>query len=387
MAEVGQSVCMICGVSLSESSPPYKPQEQDPPGWSPYKWRESHAVITGPTWSWEEKGPKSMTVPDELVSVFRARVYNRGQSVSPSGLPIGMQLENLPEQHENHDPADGKRWYLPIHSACETMAGRAMQAPQSRIRSIGDLWMTLDRRCVKTAWDETVLTPYLPKLPDSQRGEPIKLGLRRYYIPSNAIYAEWPESTDPAEQWWYCDLLNIPNLTSALMSNLERLEPPAAGSDQFTNRFKNLPREIEDAIAVHLSENGSSLECTHLIPQSFWKEAFLQIPFLWDVKMGFIEDKEEEAASGGFEWNWEKLTRQVLAEVPPAYAREEKEYWSDDDDEGGVEEDDWDEEEPTPWNYSQVGLVVPPGFINRRRIWQILVDMYPNDVGMVHSLD
>ncbi|KAH7111165.1 hypothetical protein B0J13DRAFT_591048 [Dactylonectria estremocensis] len=346
MAEARQSNCMICGVSLPESSPPCKPHGQDPPGWSLYKWRESHV----------EKGPKSMTVPDEDVSVFCSDVYNRGQSVSPSGVPIGMQIENLSEPHENYDPVDGKRWCLPIHSGCEIIARRTMQAPEGRIRSIGDLWMTLDRRCIKTAWDETVLTP-------------------------KAIYAERPEQTLTMLEW-YCDLLNIPNLTSALMSNLERLESPAAGSDQLTNLFNNLLRQKEDGIAFHLREGE---ECTYLIPQPFWKKVLLQISFLWDIKTNLIEEKEQKTESGGFEWNWEKLTRQVLAEVPPAYAREEKEYRSDDDEE--EEEIDWDSEEPAPWDYSQVGLVVPPGFTNRRRIWQILVEMYPNDVGMVHSSD
>ncbi|KAJ4197076.1 hypothetical protein NW767_009321 [Fusarium falciforme] len=33
------------------------------------------------------------------------------------------------------------------------------------------------------------------------------------------------------------------------------------------------------------------------------------------------------------------------------------------------------------WNHGEVGLDVPPGFTNRRRIWQLLEDMDPDEVG------
>lgn len=83
-----------------------------------------------------------------------------------------------------------------------------------------------------------------------------------------------------------------------------------------------------------------------------------------------MKAKEQEAVSGLFEWNWEKLVRQLLSEVPI--------FVSDNDEENELE---------NIWSYQTVGLTVPLGFTNRRRIWQVLVDMYPNDVGMVHFLD
>lgn len=39
---------------------------------------------------------------------------------------------------------------------------------------------------------------------------------------------------------------------------------------------------------------------------------------------------------------------------------------------------------PITWSYKKLGLDVPSGLNNRRRIWQIVEDMYPNDVGHVH---
>ena len=58
------------------------------------------------------------------------------------------------------------------------------------------------------------------------------------------------------------------------------------------------------------------MECTYLIPQCRWKQAFIQIPFLWDLEIEIIERKDQEATTGRFEWNWEKLARQMLAEFP-----------------------------------------------------------------------
>lgn len=41
----------------------------------------------------------------------------------------------------------------------------------------------------------------------------------------------------------------------------------------------------------------------------------------------------------------------------------------------------------TAWDYHQVGLVFHPGLKNRRRIWQILEEMFPDDVEVYHSKD
>jgi hypothetical protein len=40
----------------------------------------------------------------------------------------------------------------------------------------------------------------------------------------------------------------------------------------------------------------------------------------------------------------------------------------------------------TAWDYRQVGLVVPAGLKNRRRIWQALEEMFPDDMEVYHSL-
>lgn len=109
------------------------------------------------------------------------------------------------------------------------------------------------------------------------------------------------------------------------------------------------------------------LQCTYVISQSYWKQVFLSIPFLWDLDESLIKDKLSDPREG-YEWDWEKITRQLMSRVEL------------------VEEVPMQVGDPKPdgstvaWSYSKVGLDVPPGLTNRRRIWQLLEDMYPNDV-------
>ncbi|RSL52470.1 hypothetical protein CEP54_010892 [Fusarium duplospermum] len=369
MADIADPICTICAVRLYDWLPEYTPEEQDPLHWHPHSWRESVLALDGPTWSYDEPGPKSMAVPSDQVTIYAARATLRSREVSliPIGRSVSLQLENLPGQHESHDPVSGKRWYLGIHSACEKIARRVMQSPQAHIRTIGDLWMTLERRCVKSAWDATIFPPYLPKLPDSRPGEQIKLGLLRYYIPRCAIYTDEGCLDDPGEDWWDYDPLSIPRLTTVLLSNLEQLNPSTTSSGQIEHHIDSLPPEIKDRIITDLVHQNLSLNCEYSMPQYLWKQALLRVPFLWDIDGEVIEEKIQEAKQGGFEWNWEKITRQLLTEVTVV--------------------DEEDEDEPVTWNYARVGLIVPPGMCNRRRIWQILIEMYPNDVDMVHDMD
>ncbi|QPC79323.1 hypothetical protein HYE68_010075 [Fusarium pseudograminearum] len=378
MTQVAEGVCMICAVQLWEHSPSYTPTHPDkntPPDWNPFKWRQDHILISGPTWPGEGKGPESIIIPEESVAVQKARVYSRGQAtISSTGLKVNIQIENIPEQHPGYNPDDGPRWCLCLHAACKTMARKVMKTPASKVKTMADLWMTLDRRCVKASEDGTPVPFCLPHVPNNKPGEPIDLGVGRYYIPWQAICTKESLLDDWSQEWWNYNPLDIPHLTEALMSNLERVESSSI-YENFTASFNNLPPEIEDIITSFLTEGSTSLECTYLMPQSQWKEILCRVPFLWDLENDIIEAKEQESLSGSFEWNWEKLVRQLMSEVPI--------FVSNDDDDGDDDEDELE----NIWSYQTVGLTVPLGFTNRRRIWQVLVDMYPNDVGMVHFLD
>ncbi|CAM1500519.1 Fc.00g096810.m01.CDS01 [Cosmosporella sp. VM-42] len=368
-------MCTICAVRLYECSSRdilyhIVHGQEGPSQWYPDIWRESVALLSGPTWPLDEKGPQSMTVPNEKVtqyiaeaSWYPARVYIPG-----SNAPVVLQDQNLPEIGENHD-LDTKRWYLAVHSACEDIANRVMRTSRdASIRSMGDLWMTLERRCVsKKAWGEIFFFPYLPVIPDNQPGEPIKLGLGRYYIPTAAIPGDQMDYDDDVEEWWEDDPLHVPNLTTSLLSNLQQWNSKNSTNAPFSVNFENLPSEITDEIVAHLMDQAITLECNYLMPQSFWKQALLQIPFLWDIDTEIVREKSRQAELARTEWDWEKMTRQLMIPVTVADQRSIC--------------------NPVTWSYKQVGLIVPSGLNNRRRIWQILEDMYPNDVGVSNRID
>lgn len=95
-----------------------------------------------------------------------------------------MQMEYIFGQSSR---AYRPRVYLPVHAACYAMARKAMAAPGSSITSLGDLWITLERRCKEAISYEQTPEFCIPAIPNNRPGEPIELGLRRYYIPSQVM--------------------------------------------------------------------------------------------------------------------------------------------------------------------------------------------------------
>jgi hypothetical protein len=55
------------------------------------------------------------------------------------------------------------------------------------------------------------------------------------------------------------------------------------------------------------------------MPKSTWKQMFFQAPFLWDLDIKEIHDKTSVGDLSAQNWDWEKITRQVVAppEVTP----------------------------------------------------------------------
>lgn len=100
----------------------------------------------------------------------------------------------------------------------------------------------------------------------------------------------------------------------------------------------------------------------HILDASIYVETGLfQIPFLWDLDAQAVYDKTGKETAETERWNWEKVSRKVLspAQISPSNVLEDND---------------------ATWSHEKVGLRVPGGFTNRRRIWQILEDMHPNDV-------
>jgi hypothetical protein len=115
-----------------------------------------------------------MSIPDENVTVHEAHVTPCKYATISTGPKIIIQQQ---------PGAARPWWYLPVHAACYAMARKAMAAPGSKITSLGDLWMTLERRCQKTMFPGRPRWLCLPCVPNNRPGEPIELGFGRYYTP------------------------------------------------------------------------------------------------------------------------------------------------------------------------------------------------------------
>jgi hypothetical protein len=146
-------------------------------------------------------------------------------------------------------------------------------------------------------------------------------------------------------------------LTSRLLSCLERLDNGPVEIPK-----EALLEEIKHYTFSFFQDTEFFDKGDDKISQSIWKEIFFQIPFLWDLNAETIYKKTGSSTKDIVKWNWEKLTRQVMSSPHPP-PPDTSSYSSD-----GI------------WSYDDVGLDVPGGFTNRRRIWQILEDMRLNDV-------
>ncbi|EWY79632.1 hypothetical protein FOYG_17196 [Fusarium oxysporum NRRL 32931] len=129
---------------------------------------------------------------------------------------------------------------------------------------------------------------------------------------------------------------------------------------QFRNRLESLPKEMQDYIGTFLRIGSFSLECNYLMLQSMWKKLFFQVSYLRDLDTKVLQEKLLTQHSKAEDWDWEDLTRRVIS---PAQVPGPEPYKHND----------------AAWGHHKVGLSVPGGFANRRRIWQILEQMYPND--------
>ncbi|KAF5538996.1 hypothetical protein FPHYL_12372 [Fusarium phyllophilum] len=269
----------------------------------------------------------------------------------------------------NKESNDASEWegmmFVGLHAACKDLANRVMKTSyKASVRSVGDLWLTLERRCAKHMfWHPTLGVPnshFTPGVPENRPSLPFSVGLGRYFVPSRTIrYGNY------GDDWWDENPITIPNLSTLLIANLKPEENVSGRLPKnligFKKRFGCLPQELKDLTCSFLHRDQLPLECTYIMPQSMWKQVFFQVPFLWDLDTKEIHDKTSAGDLNTQNWDWEKITRQVMspAEIPR--------YGVIGDDSGA-------------WSFDKVGLKVPGGFTNRRRIWQILEEMYPNDV-------
>ncbi|KAM0418757.1 hypothetical protein ACHAPT_012355 [Fusarium lateritium] len=200
------------------------------------------------------------------------------------------------------DPEAPRRWYIPIHDACDQMATRAMEtSPGAGIRCLDDLWAVLDLRCRITLKRDYMMAGFVPYIPEIRPRKRITLGTKRYYVAESFF--------QPDTGSWDEDPLFVPDLTAHLLSSLEQIKPTETTDRAFCTRVVKLPPEIQDMIVSFLLRGNIGPDCTYLLPQSHWMRFLLEAPFLWDLDKELIHAK----ALQGNEWDWEKLARQVLS--------------------------------------------------------------------------
>ncbi|KAM0206143.1 hypothetical protein ACHAPA_011765 [Fusarium lateritium] len=317
-------------------------------------------ILSGPHWPHADAS-SFLKVDDNDVIRYdaEAQSYYGKLKLLPQQEDVHPQeAYDATSQPESPSGATAKM-YHGIHTACEDMANRVINtSPNAKIHSIGDLWLTLERRCAGFLEQGRRQRPrprddnYVPLIPNKGTGQ---LDFDGYYVPSHCIL----QYGDEWEGWWDDDPIEINDLTSRLISNLERVTD--TNKTQAKKSMELLPKEINCHIRSFLQDGPLSLECTYMMSQSQWTEIFFKIPFLWDLDIKVIYDKTGSTKSDLGEWDWEKLTRQIMSPPQPS-AHHASIYDADE----------------SVWSYSRVGLDVPGGFTNRRRIWQILEDMCPN---------
>ncbi|KAF4460622.1 hypothetical protein FALBO_12593 [Fusarium albosuccineum] len=352
MAEVDLCACAVCGLRIQDYKIFGRIEEKCLPQRFSDRWLGSCLLLSGPHWPRRGEGPRSYKIPDTAVTRHRAEPTDWFHEIKilPNGPNVLLQLEENVDEQSRYEPHASQTWYFGVHIACDELVSRAMQTSQAcRIRSTGDLWMTLERRYTKARASTDLFPSFIPKIPENKPGEDIKLGFGRYFLPRRTVTQNEVGRFVRFRDWWEADPIIIPDLTNDLMGNLQPTPPALTSLSQFKKRLASLPQEIKDEIVLHLSGGPVSLDCNYLIPQWLWKQAFLRIPFLWDLDSEIIDQKPRSLDSEELDWDWEKLSRQVLS-LPTVPIKEEGSRWE------------------TAWDYTHVRLTVPAGLTNRRRI-------------------
>ncbi|KAF9872868.1 hypothetical protein CkaCkLH20_09731 [Colletotrichum karsti] len=210
------------------------------------------------------------------------------------------------------------------------------------------------------------------------------LGQNYYYVPQctwayeDCVGMQWPGPYGSAIEnvlYTLSDPLQTENLTACLLRNLQPCGPPTdtVESKLLAENLAKMPAEILDNI---LAMMGSDLPrvSSYLLPQAIWKEQLKAgsnglLPWLWDIEPDLVDEKDAEAYGAGFEWDWELLVRQLTRGVDFGVRPE-------------IPKD-----QPIGWRFKDFASTgyhsdlehVPSGLHNRRRIWQLLEEMFVGD--------
>ncbi|KAL9087050.1 MAG: hypothetical protein Q9165_006878 [Trypethelium subeluteriae] len=173
-----------------------------------------------------------------------------------------------------------------------------------------------------------------------------------YYMPKTFVESEWSFNIPIVE----ADPLSIPDLTMTILQHLQEFKGDRAKrlspeQRELKARLEQLPNEMLDH-AISFLNTLTETSTKYVLPSSVWRAGLLRgklIPYLWDLDSVVI--REKDASTDGSEdsrWDWELLVRQLA--------------------------------QPNVFDEGQPLTDVPIGLKNRRRIWQLLDDMYLGDV-------
>lgn len=128
--------------------------------------------------------------------------------------------------------------------------------------------------------------------------------------------------------------------------------PPSDVEKDFQTRFQQLPPELRAKIVSFMFRpDGLPSACTRLLGPSAWRDILLEpkfLPFLWDLDVKLVIAYDETERRQGHVLDWEGLVRKLS--LKPSLGN--KDYWT---------------------------LDIPGGLRNRRRIWQLVEEMYVGD--------
>ncbi|KAM0544978.1 hypothetical protein ACHAPJ_011558 [Fusarium lateritium] len=356
MGEREDPLCALCGTFIGKGGS----LDWGPNIWDRGSWVHNAFAIEGPEYLGEPV--ESSGHPDELFTWHPATGYTHGEG--GWGHLTLLPSRNTVYPHttwSNRDLTFVKSGHLyhGFHRACASIARQFIQRTTGYpVKSFSDIWITLNARYSKGGPHKygSDRAPYGPT--KTERGT--------YVWDSEAAY--YLGYSDRIE-WWRYDPFHIPNLTSRLLENLQPMGYYSTKDSKFHNMMGNLPKELVDEVISHLLSGIMSPYTTDLMPQRFWKQVFVQIPFLWDLDVEQVQRFPDVYNDPHGEWNWEGLVRQVLC-GPPGRRVEECERVSH-----------------NLWDYSHDGLDAPPGLTNRRRIWQVLEDMDPKELDVLDEPD
>ncbi|KAI0880461.1 uncharacterized protein GGS22DRAFT_174911 [Annulohypoxylon maeteangense] len=365
---MGKLCCTICGDAIVP--PTHQLSEAE-------KWQAEAVLLSDPDREFEQleehyRDGKKHNAQRFNISATREIRKDRAHVIEKDRLRIITADENgdvSTQQEEvksnrSYGHEENGEWvvtpyYIATHAACLEVAETAMRrSPHDiAVRDLRTLWKVLrmrfkvDDTYLMSSTIDFIASPQRIQLPHS------------YYMPfrlAPILSESFPGVVDGnLERWEAAYPLNIPDMTTAVLENLRSLSPAVAAIPEavsFQERFLALPPELQDHVCSFLvSRNGMSSTCNVLLPQWTWREVLLRgecLPFLQDVDIAVVRDfcLRWKRDNGSREPNWELLVRKLSQEA-----------WS-------------------IWDAESSSLKVPNGLRNRRRIWQLVEEMYVGDL-------